>query len=87
MKIEKFLTWIQEKLLNYPDIDFKTVKMFMDKFECLLSTKEQERWNITLQMIKEFSLKQISLDSIVYDIKVEHLSNALDKLKKDDKLD
>ena len=83
MKIEKFLKWINDKLLNYPDINFPTIKMVIDKFYCCLSTKEQERFNITIQMIKEFCLKQISIDSIVHNIKVDNLENKLNKTSKE----
>lgn len=86
MKIEKFLKWIQEKLLNYPDIDFKTVKMFVDKFYSCLSQKERERKNITLlvQIITNLTLKQITIDSFVREIVIENLDNQLNDMKKDD---
>lgn len=86
MKIERFLKWIQEKLLNYPDIDFKTVKMFVDKYYSCLSEKEKERKNIKLliQIITNLTLKQITIDSFVRDIVVENLTNQLNDIKKDD---
>lgn len=83
MKIEKFLIWIQDKMLNYPDIDFKTIKMFIDKFHCYMSKKEKERWSTMIQMIKEFTSKQISIDSFVHNEKIKHLYNELNELKKD----
>jgi len=83
MKIEKFLTWIQFKLLNYPDISFKTVKMFIDKFYACLSKREKERWQLQYQIISEFSLKQVSLDTFVQEVIAENLSNELDKIKDD----
>ena len=84
MKIEKFLTWIQFKLLNYPDISFKTAKMFIDKFYTCLSKREKERWILQYQIISEISLKQISLDTFVQEVIAESLSNELDKIQKDD---
>jgi len=57
--------------------------MFIDKFYCCLSKKEAERYYITIQMIKEFTLKQISIDTIVQDIKVDSLELELNKLKND----
>lgn len=84
MRIERFLNWIQNRLLNYPDISFTTVKMFIDKFFDCLSEKEKERWKIHIQMIKEFTSKQITLDTIVLDNKINNLNNELDLLKQDD---
>jgi len=83
MKIEKFLKWIQDKLLNYPDISYITAKMFIDKFYDCLSNKEKERHILQLQMIKEFSLKQISIDSFVKDIVIENLTEQLNNIKND----
>lgn len=81
MKIERFLNWILEKLVNYPDIDFKTVKMFVDKFECYLSKTEKARYRITLQLIREFTSKQISLDSFVSQQITENLETQLNNIK------
>lgn len=83
MKIEKFLNWIQDKLLNYPDLDFKAIKMFVDKFYYFLSKKEKERWLLKYQLISEFSSKQISLESFVHNSKVDNLENDLNNLKKE----
>lgn len=84
MKIERFLKWIQDKLLNYPDISYITTKIFIDKFYSCLSDKEKERHRLQLQTIKEFSLKQISIDSFVKDIVVENLTEQLNNIKDDD---
>ena len=84
MKIERFLKLFQEKILNYPDISFQTAKIFFDKFVSCLSNKEKERFIITIGMISEFSLKQISLDSFVQNEKVNNLECELTELKKDD---
>lgn len=85
MKIEKFLKWIQNKLLNYPDIDFKTVKMFVDKFSIMLSELEHQRNYLLINTIREFTLKQITIDSFVLNSKIEILDNELNNLKGDDK--
>ncbi len=87
MKIEKFLKWIQDKLLNYPDISFITVKMFTDKFYNCLSDKEKERHVLQLQMIREYTSKQITVDSFVKDIVIENLTEQLNNIKKNDKID
>lgn len=84
MKIQKFLKWIQEQLLNYPDISLKTIKMFLDGFYGCLSMKEIERNRNNLQIISELTLKQITLDSVVNNVKYENLENQLNNLKKND---
>ena len=85
MKIEKFLKWIQDKLLNYPDISISTVKMFVDKFYSCLSEKERERKPIRLiiQIITELTLKQITIDSFVKEIVIENLTKQLNNIKDD----
>lgn len=84
MKIKRFLLWIQDHLLNYPDISLKTIKMIMDNFYSNLSLKEIERNSTDLQIISELTLRQISLDSFVNNIKYENLENQLNNLKKND---
>ena len=83
MKIEKFLKYIQHTLLNYPDINFLTVKLFIQKFHECLSEKEQIRYMNNCQLISEFSLKQISIDTFVNTLKVNNLENELNNLKDD----
>lgn len=81
MKIQKFLIWIQDKLLNYPDISISTVKMIVDSFHKCLSEKEVERNNLLLQVISEITLKQITIDTIVQNSKIESFENELNILK------
>ena len=83
MKIEKFLKYIQNKLLNYPDISFITIKLFIQEFYECLSNKEQIRYMTDCQLISEFSLKQISIDTIVNQSKVENFEITLNNLKND----
>lgn len=83
MKIQRFLIWIQEHLLNYPDVSLKTVKMFLDNFIRCLSAKEITSNRINLQIISELTLKQISLDTIVDNHKYKNLENQLNNLKND----
>lgn len=85
MKIEKFLKYIQQNLLNYPDISFITVKLFIQKFYECLSDKEQIRYMVDCQLISEFSLKQILIDTIVSQSKVENFEITLNNLKNDKK--
>ena len=83
MKIEKFLTWIQNQLLNYPDISFTTVKLFTQEFFNCLSNKEKERYKINYRMISEFTLLQVSIDSFVRDSIIDNLDNELKEIKDD----
>ena len=83
MKIEKFLKYIQHKLLNYPDINFITVKLFIQEFYNCLSKKEQIRYITECQLINEFTLKQISIDSFIQKTKVVNFENELNNLKND----
>ena len=83
MKIEKFLKYIQHTLLNYPDISFLTVNLFIQKFYKCLSKKEQIRYITECKIISEFSLKQISIDTIVNQPKVENFEITLNNLKND----
>ena len=80
MKIEKFLKYIQNKLLNYPDISFETVKLFIQEFYNCLSDKQKIRYITECQLISEFSLKRIS---IVNDIKTNNLETELNNMKND----
>lgn len=81
MKIEKFLDWIIKTMLYYPNIDFKTIKMFIDKFYFFLSDKEKQRNDLSIQMIREFTTKQISLEQFVQDAKTEILESKLHTIK------
>lgn len=81
MKIERFLTWIQEKMLNYPNIDFTTIKMFINEFNKCLSKNERERWSLTIQMINELTSKQLTINEIIYREKTKQLDNQLIELK------
>jgi len=81
MKIERFLVKIQKELLRKPDIDLKTLKLFTQIFGKCLSNKEYERHWISLNIIEEFTLKQISLDTCVHNAKVEVLEKNLQKVK------
>ena len=83
MKILRFLKWIQNHLVNYPDISLKTIKMFMDNFYSCLSVNESERYRLSLQLISEITSKQITIDEIVFNAKVENLENDLNGLKDD----
>lgn len=85
MKIEKFLKYIQHKLLNTPDISFLTIKLFIQEFYKCLSEKEQIRYITDCQIISEFSLKQISIDTIINQSKVENFEITLNNLKNDKK--
>jgi len=84
MKLEKFLWEIENKLLNYPDINLTTVKLFMDIFDSCLSMKELEREKVKqkLEVIERLTTKQITIDTIIENEKVKHLNKELQRLKK-----
>lgn len=82
LKIQKFLIWIQDNLLNYPDISVITVKMFIDKFNACLSQRERENNKLVLQIISELSLKQISIDTTINNINYDKLQKEYNKLKR-----
>ena len=84
MKIERFLKWIQDQMLNYPDISFITLKMFMDKFNNCLSNNERERWKTEILLIREFTLKQFTIDETVYIAKIKNLKHQLTKIKQNE---
>jgi len=83
MKIQRFLIWIQDTLLNYPDISFTTVKRFIQGFKSCLSKKELQSFNnsILLEAINDMTLKQISLDRAVLNSKINNLDIELNNLK------
>lgn len=85
MKLQRFLECVAEKILNYPDIDLNTVKLFMDKFKKCLSKRELERNDLLIQMIMEHTSKQITIDNVVHREKTKQLNNQLIKLKEVDK--
>jgi len=86
MKIQKFLTWIQDILLNYPDISFITTKIFIQEFYKCLTDKEKERNRLIFQVISEMTLQQISLDSAILHSKINNFEHTLNNIKKDDKI-
>jgi len=81
LKIGKFLDLIQTVLLVNNDTDIKTVKMFIQIFNQCITMKERDRYWIAIQMINEFSLKQISLDDFVNKEKLKILENNLEQIK------
>lgn len=87
MKIQKFLIRIQENLLYTPNISIITVKLFIQEFTNCLSKKEKERWQTHIQLINEFSLKQITIDDYIHNSLIENLDKDLKELMKDDKIE
>jgi len=86
MKIQKFLIWIQSTLMNYPDISFTTIKLFIQEFRNCLSKRELHSFNnlVLLQAINELTLKQISIDTTISNIKIKSLDNELNNIKMTD---
>ena len=75
-KIQKFLNWIKFKLMYMPNIDFKTVKVFVDNYIEHLSNKEYEKFKTDINIIRSFVGQQLTLDSFVK-------SNTIKKLEKE----
>lgn len=68
-------------MIEAPDVKVSTVVMFIQEFSNCLSDTERERVSIQLQTISQFSLKQITIDGFLADMKVHNYENALKKLK------
>lgn len=85
MKIEKFLLLIENNLLNYPDIDLNTIKLYMNMFGKCLSKTERMKFTLYLQVINDIVSKQISLTSFVNEHKTKELESELNILKKGEK--
>lgn len=86
MKIQKFLNCVQAKILNYPDINLYTVKIFMDKFKFYLSDLEKDRFNLTLQLIESITSKQITIDTYIHKDKIDNLEKQYNNLVKGNKV-
>ena len=82
IKIKAFLEWILSTLIEAPDVKVSTVVMFIQEFSNCLSDIERERVSIQLQTISQFSLKQITIDGFLADMKVYNYESALNKLNK-----
>jgi len=81
MRIKAFLQWVQNTLLYRPEVKISTIVMFIQEFSECLSDIERERVSIELKMITQFSLKQITIDGFIDDIKTKQLDDNLKKLK------
>lgn len=83
MKIHRFLIFVQNTLLNKPDISISTIKQLINKFESCLSITESrnETTFLLLRVIKEIGIKQISLKEMNDRIIFDKLENELNGLK------
>ena len=72
IKIKKFLTWVQDTLLNSPEVKISTVIMFIQEFNNCLSDTERYRVSTELQIISQLSLKQITIDGFIDDLKTKN---------------
>jgi len=81
IKIKKFLSWIQNTLLNRPDVKISTIIMFIQEFSNCLSNDERNRVSIQLETISQLSLKQITIDTFIDNMKTKDLDNKLNNLK------
>lgn len=55
--------------------------MFIQEFSNCLSDKERNRVSRELLIISQLSLKQITIDTFINDIKTDNLENDLNELK------
>ena len=68
-------------MLNRPDVKISTIVMFIQEFSNCLSDTERNRVSVQLQIINQLSLKQITIDGFINDIKTEVLEKDLKKIK------
>lgn len=69
-------------MLNTPDIDLRTIKLFIQEFSNCLTVPEREKHSILIEMINEFTLIQMTVKNCVNQIKTDNLVEELEKLKK-----
>jgi len=83
IKINKFLIFFQNTLLNYPDISINTMRRIIKEFENCLSDKEIERETtfLLLRVINEIGIKQISMKTTIEKINYDKLQAEYNKLK------
>jgi len=83
MKIQKFLECVEKKLLNYPNIDFPTLKLFIDKFVKCMSKIEFERNSLLIAMINNATTSQITIEEFERRENNKKLNAELIKMKKE----
>lgn len=71
IKIKAFLVWIQNTLLNRPDVKISTVIMFIQEFSNCLSNTERKRVSVELQTISQLGLKQITIEGFMEGLKTK----------------
>lgn len=81
MKYKYFMKFLKKMILYTPDIDLYTAKTIISNFYTALNDSERTIIGLDLESILTTMNKQISLDSIVDNIKVENLKNQLETLK------
>lgn len=82
MKMQKFLNDIQYKLLNRADIQFNTVKEFIELLSKNMSRKEKEKHYTQISMILAISTRQLRIDDMAKIIKIEQYEKEFDQIKK-----
>lgn len=61
MKIQKFIDSLQGLISYGVDVDLKTFKAIILRFQKSLSTKEKERWNIAIEILLSYDTTQKSI--------------------------
>ena len=81
IKFEKFFNFIKYQLINYPNIHFKTVRLFIDNLIKNLSELEKERYSLHIQTIKSFTDKQITIDNFLLKNNINEMEKELEVIK------
>ena len=81
IRIKAFLEWIQNTLLNRPDVKVSTIIMFIQEFSNCLNDVERNKVSLQLEIISHLSLKQITIDGFIDDMKTKVLEKDLKKIK------
>jgi len=81
MKTRKFIRWVLDKLLHYPDIHLPTVQMFMDKFQECLSPPDQKQFGNDVEAIRRMTSTQLTLDTSILRAKTKNYERELNEIK------
>ncbi|MFX0069880.1 MAG: hypothetical protein ACFFAO_02210 [Candidatus Hermodarchaeota archaeon] len=82
MKFKKFLGIIKDLIMEYPDIDLKTLKLVIEKFYQSLSNREKEMYVNDYKTILDKNTVQKTMNQILFEINVKKLQTDIDFFKK-----
>lgn len=81
MKFQTFLNFMKELTLYGTGIDLYTLKVILSNFTACLSDSERALYQFDTDLILGTISRQLSLDTVVNDIKNETLRTELERLK------